>query len=86
MFSPRPCGCADKEITGQPILQRRCGVASRAMFVTTMLVGVTTGGAPPTAQYWGAGKCVVASGQRKHSVNLVGVYVVCVTDYCGVSL
>ena len=32
------------------------GVASRAMFVTTiMLVGVTTGGALLTAQYWGAG-------------------------------
>lgn len=30
------------------------GVASRAMFVTTiMLVGVTTGGALLTAQYWG---------------------------------
>lgn len=32
------------------------GVASRAMFVTTiMLVGVNTGGALLTAQYWGAG-------------------------------
>ncbi len=32
------------------------GVAARAMFVTTiMLVGVTTGGALLTAQYWGAG-------------------------------
>ena len=32
------------------------GVASRAMFVTTiMLVGVTTGGALLTALYWGAG-------------------------------
>ncbi|MBW3696771.1 MATE family efflux transporter [Vibrio sp. T187] len=32
------------------------GVASRAMFVTTiMLVGVTTGGALLTAQFWGAG-------------------------------
>ncbi len=32
------------------------GVAARATFVTTiMLVGVTTGGALLTAQYWGAG-------------------------------
>lgn len=32
------------------------GVAARATFVTTiMLVGVTTGGAMLTAQYWGAG-------------------------------
>lgn len=31
------------------------GVAARATFVTTiMLVGVTTGGALLTAQYWGA--------------------------------
>ena len=35
------------------------GVAARATFVTTiMLLGVTTGGALLTAQYWGAGNKV----------------------------
>ncbi|CAH8213993.1 Multidrug resistance protein NorM (modular protein) [Vibrio aestuarianus] len=61
------------------------GVAARATFVTTiMLVGVTTGGALLTAQYWGGWQS--KRSQRKYRIDLVGCEFVCSAYGCVVPL